>query len=448
MFSKVLIANRGEIALRILRACRDLGIKTVAVHSDADRNLMHVKLADESICIGPSSPKESYLNIPAIIAAAEVVDAVAIHPGYGFLSENAEFAEKVLKSGFVFIGPPPEVIKIMGDKLSAISRMRKEGIPCLPSSDKPLGLNHEESRELARFIGYPIILKAAGGGGGRGMRVVQTEASLKSSISLTQQEAAGAFNDDRIYMEKFLQNPRHIEFQVLTDSHGNGVHFGERDCSLQRRHQKVIEECPAKGISPKVREKLGSMCVSAAKNMGYIGLGTFEFLYENDEFFFIEMNTRVQVEHPVTELVTGVDLVKEQLRVAAGEKLLIKQKDIYFKGHAVECRINAEDSRTFRPSPGLVTHYHAAAGPGIRVDSHLYNGYVVPPFYDSLIGKLICHAETREEAIQRTENALTEFVIEGINTNINMLSDLVSDANFISGEHDINYLESKIKKIN
>ncbi|MEC8147221.1 MAG: acetyl-CoA carboxylase biotin carboxylase subunit [Pseudomonadota bacterium] len=448
MFSKVLIANRGEIALRILRACRDLGIKTVAVHSDADRNLMHVKLADESICIGPSSPKESYLNIPAIIAAAEVVDAVAIHPGYGFLSENAEFAEKVLKSGFVFIGPPPEVIKIMGDKLSAISRMRKEGIPCLPSSDKPLGLNHEESRELARFIGYPIILKAAGGGGGRGMRVVQTEASLKSSISLTQQEAAGAFNDDRIYMEKFLQNPRHIEFQVLTDSHGNGVHFGERDCSLQRRHQKVIEECPAKGISPKVREKLGSMCVSAAKNMGYIGLGTFEFLYENDEFFFIEMNTRVQVEHPVTEVVTGVDLVKEQLRIAAGEKLLIKQKDIYFKGHAVECRINAEDSRTFRPSPGLVTHYHAAAGPGIRVDSHLYNGYVVPPFYDSLIGKLICHAETREEAIQRTENALTEFVIEGINTNINMLSDLVSDANFISGEHDINYLESKIKKIN
>ena len=448
MFSKVLIANRGEIALRILRACRDLGVKTVAVHSDADRNLMHVKLADESICIGPSSPKESYLNIPAIIAAAEVVDAVAIHPGYGFLSENAEFAEKVLKSGFVFIGPPPEVIKIMGDKLSAISRMRKEGIPCLPSSDKPLGLNHEESRELAKIIGYPIILKAAGGGGGRGMRVVQTEASLKSSISLTQQEAAGAFNDDRIYMEKFLQNPRHIEFQVLTDSHGNGVHFGERDCSLQRRHQKVIEECPAKGISPKVREKLGSMCVSAAKNMGYIGLGTFEFLYENDDFFFIEMNTRVQVEHPVTELVTGVDLVKEQLRVAAGEKLSIKQKDIYFKGHAVECRINAEDSRTFRPSPGLITYYHAAAGPGIRVDSHLYNGYVIPPFYDSLIGKLICHAKTREEAIQRTENALTEFVIEGINTNINMLSDLVSDANFISGEHDINYLESKIKKIN
>ena len=448
MFSKVLIANRGEIALRILRACRDLGVKTVAVHSDADRNLMHVKLADESICIGPSSPKESYLNIPAIIAAAEVVDAVAIHPGYGFLSENAEFAEKVLKSGFVFIGPPPEVIKIMGDKLSAISRMRKEGIPCLPSSDKPLGLNHEESRELARIIGYPIILKAAGGGGGRGMRVVQTEASLKSSISLTQQEAAGAFNDDRIYMEKFLQNPRHIEFQILTDSYGNGVHFGERDCSLQRRHQKVIEECPAKGISPKVREKLGSMCVSAAKNMGYIGLGTFEFLYENDEFFFIEMNTRVQVEHPVTELVTGVDLVKEQLRVAAGEKLSIKQKDIYFKGHAVECRINAEDSRTFRPSPGLITYYHAAAGPGIRVDSHLYNGYVIPPFYDSLIGKLICHAKTREEAIQRTENALTEFVIEGINTNINLLSDLVSDANFISGEHDINYLESKIKKIN
>ena len=448
MFSKILIANRGEIALRILRACRDLGVKTVAVHSEADRELMHVKLADESICIGPPPPQDSYLNIPAIIAAAEVVDAVAIHPGYGFLSENAEFAEKVLKSRFVFIGPPPEVIRIMGDKLSAIARMREERIPCLPSSDKPLGLNHNESRELAKSIGYPVILKAAGGGGGRGMRVVQTEASLKSSISLTQQEAAGAFNDDRIYMEKFLQNPRHIEFQILTDTHGNGIHLGERDCSLQRRHQKVIEECPASDISSKVREKIGNMCVNAAINMGYTGLGTFEFLYEDGKFFFIEMNTRVQVEHPVTELVTGIDLVKEQLKVAAGEKLTIKQKDVVLKGHAVECRINAEDSKTFRPSPGKITHYHAAAGPGIRVDSHIYNGYDVPPFYDSLIGKLICHAETRHEAIKRTENALAEFVVEGIHTNINMLSDLVGDANFVSGKHDINYLESKIKKIN
>ena len=448
MFSKILIANRGEIALRILRACRDLGVKTVAIHSEADRELMHVKLADESICIGPPAPQDSYLNIPAIIAAAEVVDAVAIHPGYGFLSENAEFAEKVLKSGFVFIGPPPEVIKVMGDKLSAIARMREEGIPCLPSSAKPLGLDHNESRELAKKIGYPVILKAAGGGGGRGMRVVQTEGSLKSSISLTQQEAAGAFNDDRIYMEKFLQNPRHIEFQILTDTHGNGIHLGERDCSLQRRHQKVIEECPASDISAKVREKIGGMCVSAAINMGYTGLGTFEFLYEGGEFFFIEMNTRVQVEHPVTELVTGIDLVKEQLKVAAGEKLTIKQKDVAFKGYAVECRINAEDSKTFRPSPGTSTHYHAAAGPGIRVDSHIYNGYDVPPYYDSLIGKLICHAETRHEAIRRTENALAEFVVEGIHTNINMLSELVGDANFISGKHDINYLESKIKKIN
>ena len=448
MIKKVLIANRGEIAVRIIRACKELGIKSVAVHSSVDKDAMHVQLANESVCIGPAKASDSYLSIPNLLSAYELTGADAIHPGYGFLSENAEFAEKVLKSGFVFIGPPPEVIKIMGDKLSAIARMRKEGIPCLPSSDKPLGLNHDESRELAKSIGYPIILKAAGGGGGRGMRVVQTEASLKSSVSLTQQEAAGAFNDDRIYMEKFLQNPRHIEFQILTDTHGNGIHLGERDCSLQRRHQKVIEECPASDISSKVREKIGNMCVNAAINMGYIGLGTFEFLYEGGKFFFIEMNTRVQVEHPVTELVTGIDLIKEQLKVAAGEKLTIKQKDVFFKGHAVECRINAEDSKTFRPSPGKITQYHAAAGPGIRVDSHIYNGYNVPPYYDSLIGKLICYAETRSEAIRRTENALAEFVVEGIQTNINMLSDLVGDANFVSGKHDINYLESKIKKIN
>ena len=445
MFDKVLIANRGEIALRVLRACKDLGIKTVAVHSQADRDLLHVRLADESICIGPATPLDSYLNIPAIISAAEVVDAVAIHPGYGFLSEKADFAERVEKSGFIFIGPNSDTIKVMGDKLSAINAMKKVGVPCLPGSNGPLSGDLPLAKKIAKQVGYPIILKAAGGGGGRGMRVVNTEASLKSSISLTQQEAAAAFQDDRIYIEKYLENPRHIEFQVLMDNFGNGVHLGERDCSLQRRHQKVLEESPAFGIEPNVREELGALCVEACREIGYRGVGTFEFLYEKGEFFFIEMNTRIQVEHPVTEMVTGIDLVKEQLKVAAGEELRISQQDVTYNGHAVECRINAEDAKTFRPSPGKVTYFHPPAGPGVRVDSHLYTGYSVPPNYDSLVAKLICHGKTREEAIVRARNALGEFVIEGISTNISLHSDLLSDATFISGNHTINYLESKLR---
>ena len=445
MFDKVLIANRGEIALRILRACRDLGIKTVAVHSQADRDLLHVRLADESICIGPAKPLDSYLNIPAIISAAEVVDAVAIHPGYGFLSEKADFAERVEKSGFIFIGPNSDTIKVMGDKLSAINAMKKVGVPCLPGSNGPLSGDLTLAKRIAKQVGYPIILKAAGGGGGRGMRVVNTEASLKSSISLTQQEAAAAFQDDRIYIEKYLENPRHVEFQVLMDNFGNGVHLGERDCSLQRRHQKVLEESPAFGIEPSVREELGALCIEACREIGYRGVGTFEFLYEKGEFFFIEMNTRIQVEHPVTEMVTGIDLVKEQLKVAAGEELKISQKDVTYNGHAVECRINAEDAKTFRPSPGKVTYFHPPAGPGVRVDSHLYTGYSVPPNYDSLVAKLICHGKTREEAIVRARNALGEFVIEGISTNISLHLDLLSDATFMSGNHTINYLESKLR---
>ena len=445
MFDKVLIANRGEIALRILRACRDLGIKTVAVHSQADRDLLHVRLADESICIGPAKPLDSYLNIPAIISAAEVVDAVAIHPGYGFLSEKADFAERVEKSGFIFIGPNSDTIKVMGDKLSAINAMKKVGVPCLPGSNGPLSGDLTLAKKIAKQVGYPIILKAAGGGGGRGMRVVNTEASLKSSISLTQQEAAAAFQDDRIYIEKYLENPRHVEFQVLMDNFGNGVHLGERDCSLQRRHQKVLEESPAFGVEPRVREELGALCIEACREIGYRGVGTFEFLYEKGEFFFIEMNTRIQVEHPVTEMVTGIDLVKEQLKVAAGEELKISQKDVTYNGHAVECRINAEDAKTFRPSPGKVTYFHPPAGPGVRVDSHLYTGYSVPPNYDSLVAKLICHGKTREEAIVRARNALGEFVIEGICTNISLHLDLLSDATFMSGNHTINYLESKLR---
>ena len=446
MFDKVLIANRGEIALRILRACRDLGIKTVAVHSQADRDLLHVRLADESICIGPAKPVDSYLNIPAIISAAEVVDAVAIHPGYGFLSEKADFAERVEKSGFIFIGPNSNTIKVMGDKLSAINAMKRVGVPCLPGSDGPLSGDLPLAKKIAKQVGYPIILKAAGGGGGRGMRVVNTEASLKSSISLTQQEAAAAFQDDRIYIEKYLENPRHVEFQVLMDNFGNGVYLGERDCSLQRRHQKVLEESPAFGIEPSVREDLGALCIEACREIGYRGVGTFEFLYEKEEFFFIEMNTRIQVEHPVTEMVTGIDLVKEQLKVAAGEELKITQKDVIYNGHAIECRINAEDSKTFRPSPGKVTYFHPPAGPGVRVDSHLYTGYSVPPNYDSLVAKLICHGNTRDEAIVRARNALSEFVIEGISTNISLHLDLLSDATFISGKHTINYLESKLRQ--
>ncbi|MGR8922078.1 MAG: acetyl-CoA carboxylase biotin carboxylase subunit [Gammaproteobacteria bacterium] len=444
MFDKIVIANRGEIALRVLRACRDLGIKTVAVHSSADRDLKHVRLADESVCIGPPSPAESYLNIPAVIAAAEVVDAVAIHPGYGFLSENADFAERVEQSGFVFIGPRPETMRLMGDKLSAIAAMREAGVPCVPGSGKPLGDDNAENSAIAREIGYPVIIKAAGGGGGRGMRVVHSEASLKHAVSLTRSEAASAFQNDSVYLEKFLEHPRHVEFQVLADEHGNVVHLGERDCSMQRRHQKIIEEAPAPGIDAATRARMGGLCVEACKRIGYRGAGTFEFLYENGEFYFIEMNTRIQVEHPVTEMITGIDLVKQQLLVAAGEKLEMTQDDIEISGHAVECRINAEDAYTFRPSPGKVAVYHPAGGPGVRIDSHIYDGYVVPPYYDSLIGKLICHAEDRDAALTRTENALTELVIEGVDTNIPLHIDLVSDAAFRAGGTDIHYLERRL----
>ncbi|MGE0859054.1 MAG: acetyl-CoA carboxylase biotin carboxylase subunit [Gammaproteobacteria bacterium] len=444
MFDKVVIANRGEIALRVLRACRDLGIKTVAVHSSADRDLKHVRLADESVCIGPPAPADSYLNIPAVIAAAEVVDAVAIHPGYGFLSENADFAERVEKSGFVFIGPRPETMRIMGDKLSAIRAMQEAGVPCVPGSGKPLGDDIQENIALARAIGYPVIIKASGGGGGRGMRVVHTEASLRNAIALTKREALAAFQNDAVYLEKFLEHPRHIEFQVLADTHGNVIHLGERDCSMQRRHQKIIEESPAPGIDPATRARIGALCTDACRKIGYRGAGTFEFLYENGEFYFIEMNTRIQVEHPVTEMVTGVDLVKQQLLVAAGEKLTLRQEDVTPTGHAIECRINAEDAYTFRPSPGLISVYHPPGGPGVRVDSHVYAGYTVPPYYDSLIGKLICHAETRQAALKRMENALTELVIEGIETNVPLHRDLVADAAFIAGGTDIHYLERKL----
>ncbi len=444
MFDKVVIANRGEIALRVLRACRDLGIKTVAVHSSADRDLKHVRLADESVCIGPPSPTESYLNIPAVIAAAEVVDAVAIHPGYGFLSENADFAERVEQSGFVFIGPRPETMRLMGDKLSAIKAMQEAGVPCVPGSGKPLGDDIGENAALARAIGYPVIIKAAGGGGGRGMRVVHSEAGLRNAIGLTKREAAVAFQNDAVYLEKFLERPRHVEFQVLADAHGNCIHLGERDCSMQRRHQKIIEEAPAPGIDEATRQRMGALCVEACKRIGYRGAGTFEFLYENGEFYFIEMNTRIQVEHPVTEEITGIDLVKQQLRVAAGEPLDIRQEDIKILGHAVECRINAEDAYTFRPSPGRIGVYHPAGGPGVRIDSHIYDGYVVPPYYDSLIGKLICHAENREAALTRMQNALTELVIEGIETNIPLHIDLVSDAAFRAGGTDIHFLERRL----
>jgi acetyl-CoA carboxylase, biotin carboxylase subunit len=444
MFDKVVIANRGEIALRVLRACRDLGIKTVAVHSAADRDLIHVRLADESVCIGPAAATDSYLNMAAVIAAAEVVDAVAIHPGYGFLSENADFAERVEKSGFVFIGPRPETMRLMGDKLSAIATMQAAGVPCVPGSGCALGDDIAENAALARKIGYPVILKATGGGGGRGMRVVHSEAGLRNAIGLTKREAAVAFQNDSVYLEKFLEHPRHIEFQVLADSHGNVIHLGERDCSMQRRHQKVIEEAPAPGIDEATRARMGALCVEACKRIGYRGAGTFEFLFENGEFYFIEMNTRIQVEHPVTENVTGVDLVKLQLRVAAGEKLPLKQEDIAFTGHAIECRINAEDPYTFRPSPGRITVYHPAGGPGVRMDSHIYAGYTVPPYYDSLIGKLICHAENRDAALRRMHNALTELVIEGIDTNIPLHIDLVSDAAFRSGGTDIHFLERRL----
>jgi acetyl-CoA carboxylase biotin carboxylase subunit len=444
MFDKIVIANRGEIALRILRACRELGIKTVAVHSVADRDLKHVRLADESVCIGPASSTESYLNVPALISAAEVTDAVAIHPGYGFLSENADFAERVEESGFVFIGPRPETIRLMGDKVCAIEAMKKTGVPTVPGSDGPLGDDPDTNLRIARQIGYPVIIKAAGGGGGRGMRVVHSEGHLLNAISLTKNEAGAAFGNDMVYMEKFLENPRHVEIQILADTHGNAIHLGERDCSMQRRHQKVIEEAPAPGISEEVRQKIGRRCAQACVDIGYRGAGTFEFLYEDGEFYFIEMNTRVQVEHPVTEMITGVDIVREQILIAAGEKLGYSQDDIRINGHAIECRINAEDPKTFMPSPGTIERVHMAGGPGVRVDSHIYNGYKVPPYYDSMIGKLICHGPTRDIALARMRTALDETIIEGIKTNIPLHQMLVEDAGFEAGGTNIHYLEKKL----
>ena len=444
MLGKIVIANRGEIALRILRACRELGIKAVAVHSEADRDLMHVRLADEHVCIGPAASKDSYLNVPAIISAAEVTDAVAIHPGYGFLSENADFAERVNQSGFIFIGPRPETIRLMGDKVSAIEAMKQVGIPCLPGSDGPLGDDFDENLRIARRIGFPIIIKAAGGGGGRGMRVVHSEAALHSSITLTKGEAAAAFNNDVVYMEKFLENPRHIEFQLMADAYGNCVHLGERDCSTQRRHQKVIEEAPAPGISEENRQRMGKRCVQACKELGYLGAGTFEFLYQEGEFYFIEMNTRVQVEHPVTEMITGFDIVKEQLRIAGGEALSIRQDQVSITGHAIECRINAEDPTNFMPSPGLIEQVHMPGGPGIRVETHIYNGYRVPPYYDSMIGKLIAHGDTRDSAIARMRTALNEMVIGGIKCNIPLLLDIINDKAFQEGGQNIHFLEKKL----
>jgi acetyl-CoA carboxylase biotin carboxylase subunit len=444
MLEKVVIANRGEIALRILRACRELGIKTVAVHSTADYSLKHVLLADESVCIGPPASAGSYLNMPAIISAAEVTDSVAIHPGYGFLSENADFAERVEKSGFVFIGPKAETIRMMGDKVSAIRVMKQHGVPCVPGSDGPLGPDADENLRIARDIGYPVIIKASGGGGGRGMRVVHTEASLLNAIGITQAEARTAFGNDQVYMEKFLERPRHIEVQVLADGHGNVIHLGERDCSMQRRHQKVIEEAPAPGITPKQRKLIGDRCVDACRAVKYRSAGTLEFLFQDGEFYFIEMNTRIQVEHPVTELITGVDLVKAQLLIAAGEKLPYTQNDIVIRGHAIECRINAEDAKTFMPSPGPIRLWHAPGGPGIRVDSHVYSGYSVPPHYDSLIGKVIAHGETREAAIARMKNALAEMVVEGIKTNIALHQEIFNHAAFRNGGQDIHYLERRL----
>jgi acetyl-CoA carboxylase biotin carboxylase subunit len=444
MFEKLVIANRGEIALRILRACRELGIKTVAVHSEADRDLKHVRLADESVCIGPAASAQSYLNIPAIISAAEVTDAVAIHPGYGFLSENADFAERVEQSGFIFVGPRADTIRLMGDKIQAIKAMKAAGVPCVPGSDGPLDDDAERTVTLARDIGFPVIIKAAGGGGGRGMRVVYSEATLLNAVSLTRAEALAAFGNAEVYMEKYLENPRHIEFQVLADTHGNAIHLGERDCSMQRRHQKVVEEAPAPGLSAELRNRMGERCAEACRRIGYRGAGTFEFLYENGEFYFIEMNTRVQVEHPVTELVTGVDIVKEQLRIADGDPLKYRQEQIEIRGHAIECRINAEDPTNFRPSPGLITVLHLPGGPGIRVDTHIYQGYRVPQYYDSMIGKLVAHGCDRETAIARMSTALHEIVIDGIKTNVPLHQDIMTDAGFIGGGMNIHYLEKKL----
>ena len=444
MLDKVVIANRGEIALRILRACREMGIKTVAVHSSVDNNLKHVLLSDETVCIGPPQSIDSYLNMPAIISAAEVTDAVAIHPGYGFLSENADFAERVESSGFVFIGPPAESIRLMGDKVSAIRSMKAAGVPTVPGSDGPLTDNAEENLRIARDIGYPIIIKAAAGGGGRGMRVVHSEASLTSAITVTQAEARAGFGDETVYMEKFLERPRHIEVQVLADNHGNAIHLGERDCSMQRRHQKVIEEAPAPGITEEQRKNIGERCVKACMDIGYRSAGTFEFLYQDDEFYFIEMNTRLQVEHPVTEMITDVDIVKEQLRIASGEPLSVTQDEVQIRGHAIECRINAEDPKTFMPSPGLVQLWHSPGGPGVRVESHIYSGYKVPPFYDSMIGKIITHGNDRPTAIARMKNALSEVVIEGIKTNVPLHQEIFQHAAFQAGGTDIHYLEKRL----
>ncbi len=444
MLKKIVIANRGEIALRILRACHEMGIKTVAVYSTADRDLKHVLLADESVCIGPPPSTDSYLNVPALISAAEVTDAVAIHPGYGFLSENADFAERVEQSGFIFIGPKADTIRAMGDKVSAIEAMKKAGIPCVPGSDGPLGEDDKTNMEIASRIGYPIIIKAAGGGGGRGMRVVHSEANLLSAISLTRSEAAANFGNNMVYMEKYLETPRHIEFQVLADTHGNAICLGERDCSMQRRHQKVIEEAPAPGITEEIRQRMGELCAKACIDIGYRGVGTFEFLYENGNFYFIEMNTRVQVEHPVTEEITGVDIIREQLLIAAGESLSYRQQDIKIQGHAIECRINAEDPNNFMPCPGTIEEFHAPGGPGIRMDTHIYNKYRVPPNYDSMIGKLIAYGHTRDSAIRRMRMALSEIVIEGIKTNIPLHCDLLDDSAFQAGGTNIHYLEKKL----
>ncbi|GAB4352841.1 MAG: acetyl-CoA carboxylase biotin carboxylase subunit [Methylohalobius crimeensis] len=444
MLDKIVIANRGEIALRILRACRELGIRTVAVHSEADRNLKHVLMADETVCIGPPPSADSYLNIPGIISAAEVTDAVAIHPGYGFLSENPDFAERVIQSGFIFIGPRPETIRLMGDKISAKEAMRHAEIPCVPGSDGPLDEDYLENLRLAKDIGFPVIIKASGGGGGRGMRVVHSEAALMNAITMTKAEARNAFGNDEVYMEKFLEKPRHIEIQVLADSHGNAIHLGERDCSMQRRHQKVIEEAPAPGITETQRREIGERCAEACREIGYLGAGTFEFLYENGKFYFIEMNTRLQVEHPVTEMVTGVDLVKEQIRIAAGEPLAYTQEDIVLRGHAVECRVNAEDPDNFMPSPGMIEQLHLPGGPGIRTDTHIYAGYQVPPYYDSMIGKLIAYGDSRASALARMRTALTETVITGIKCNIPLLSRIVHDSAFRSGAQTIHYLEDML----
>ena len=444
MLDKVVIANRGEIALRILRACHALGIRTVAVHSTVDRNLKHVAMADESVCIGPAPSPQSYLDMASIIAAAEVTDAQAIHPGYGFLAENADFAERVEQSGFVFIGPKADTIRLMGDKVEAIRAMQEAGVPCVPGSGGPLGDEAAENIRIAREIGYPVIVKASGGGGGRGMRVVQTEAALLNAISTTKQEAKAAFGNDMVYMEKFLENPRHVEIQVLADGQGHAIHLGERDCSMQRRHQKVVEEAPAPGITQEMRDEIGRVCVEACLRIGYRGAGTFEFLFEDGRFYFIEMNTRIQVEHPVTEMVTGIDLIREQLLIAAGRPLSIRQEDVVLSGHAIECRINAEDPDSFLPSPGLIQHFHAPGGPGVRVDSHVYEGYRVPSNYDSMIGKLIVHGADREQAICRMRVALSEMVIDGIKTNIPLQQRILSDGGFEEGGRNIHYLEKRL----